>query len=179
MMFLFSHKWAHARLVSESSLCKQRGSNGARWRQTRCSPNTSNSKLLVRMRVRRSAPRPSNRANQRVLICTDPSVVRHRAAPPPECSAHGPKLMLGRLLLTNVTYVITWWAYAILVQETNLLTSYLTKWLWDEPVRKERARLIFCVKTCDHYREGLLAGTLPRDKNVFFASSFLPHLQIL
>ena len=55
----------------------------------------------------------------------------------------------------------------------------LTRWHRGEGVRKDGAMSVFCVKTCDHYREGLLAGTLPRDKNVFFASSFLPHLQIL
>jgi hypothetical protein len=34
-------------------------------------------------------------------------------------------------------------------------------------VRKERARSVFCVKTCDDYSEGL-AGGLPRFQNVFF-----------
>jgi hypothetical protein len=84
--FFSFHTSGRMHVASQKALfANKRGSSGAR------SPNTSNSELLVRMRVRRSASRPSNRAKQRVLICTDPSVFRHRAAPPPECSAHGPK----------------------------------------------------------------------------------------
>jgi len=71
--------------------------------------------------------------------------------PPPERSVHGPKCW--------ATYFWPMSDHLMSIHNSSRINKFadiiLTRWHWGEGVRKERARSVFCVKTCDDYRKGV------------------------